>query len=397
MERMLEGRRIVLGVTGGIAAYKAAELTSRLRAAGAEVQVVMTRAAQNFVTPLTFEVLSGAPVHTSLFESGAGVRHVSLASWGELLLIAPATANIIGKAACGIADDPLSTLLLTFSGPVVFCPAMNARMYTNRAVQENMAVLERRGYRFIHPETGRLACGDVGPGRLASIEAILAYVSELFRGQEDFAGLRVLVTAGPTREPIDPVRYLTNRSSGKMGYAIARAARDRGAQVILITGPTALTPPGGVEVLSVETATDMYQAVMAHFPACDVLVMAAAVADYYLPEIAGQKIKKGDKLVLELVPTPDILAAVGKIKDRRVVVGFAAETERLAESAVGKARAKGCDMVVGNDVTVPGAGFEGDTNKAIFAFPDGRIQELPLMDKYVLAHRILDEVKKLRG
>lgn len=394
---MLEGRRIVLGVTGGIAAYKAAELTSRLRTAGAEVQVVMTRAAQNFVTPLTFEILSGAPVHTSLFESGAGVRHVSLASWGELLLIAPATANIIGKAACGIADDLLSTLLITFSGPVVFCPAMNARMYTNRAVQENMAVLERRGYRFVHPETGRLACGDAGPGRLASIEAILAYVSELFRGQEDFAGLRVLVTAGPTREPIDPVRYLTNRSSGKMGYAIARAARDRGAQVILITGPTALTPPGGVEVLSVETATDMYQAVMARFPACDVLVMAAAVADYYLPEIAGQKIKKGDKLVLELVPTPDILAAVGKIKDRQVVVGFAAETERLAEFAVGKARAKGCDMVVGNDVTVPGAGFEGDTNKAIFAFPDGRIQELPLMDKYVLAHRILDEVRKLRG
>jgi len=396
---MLNGRRIVLGVTGGIAAYKAAELTSSLRRAGAEVQVVMTRAAQNFVTPLTLAVLSGNPVHTSLFDGGADVKHVTLAAWAELVLVAPATANIIAKAATGVADDLLSTLLLAFDGPVVFCPAMNTRMYRHPAVQENLAVLERRGCHLIHPEAGRLACGEEGSGRLPATDTIVAYVSRLLAQNRDFSGLKVLVTAGPTREPLDPVRYLSNRSSGKMGYAVARAARDRGAQVVLVSGPTALPAPAGVEVQHVETADEMYEAVMAHFPTCDVLVMAAAVADFRPAERAGRKIKKEKEtdLVLTLVPTRDILAAAGKMKTRQVVVGFAAETERLTELAVSKARAKGCDLVVANNVTVPGAGFESDTNKVIFAFPDGRTQALPLMDKYVLAHRILDEVRLLRG
>ncbi|MGQ9497122.1 MAG: bifunctional phosphopantothenoylcysteine decarboxylase/phosphopantothenate--cysteine ligase CoaBC [Desulfotomaculales bacterium] len=396
---MLKGRRILLGVTGGIAAYKAAEVVSSLRRAGAEVQVVMTRAAQNFVAPLTLAVLSGHRVHTSLFDGDAEARHISLATWGELLLVAPATANIIARAAAGIADDLLSTLLLSFDGPVVFCPAMNTKMYTHSAVQENLSVLERRGCHVIHPETGRLACGAEGPGRLPAADVIVDFLSRLLAQQDDLAGLNVLVTAGPTREPLDPVRYLSNRSSGRMGYAVARAARERGAQVVLVSGPTALPAPAGVRLQRVETADEMYEVVMAHFPDCDVLVMAAAVADFRPAAKTESKIKKdgGKGLVLDLVPTRDILAAASNIKTRQVIVGFAAETERLAEMAVAKARAKGCDLIVANDVTLPGAGFDSDTNQVIFAFPDGRTQPLPLMDKYALAHRILDEIKMLRG
>ncbi|MEW5762184.1 MAG: bifunctional phosphopantothenoylcysteine decarboxylase/phosphopantothenate--cysteine ligase CoaBC [Bacillota bacterium] len=394
---MLGGRRIIQGVTGGIAAYKAAELTSRLRAAGAEVQVVMTRSARQFVAPLTLAALSGNRVHTALFNDEAGIKHVALASWGELLLVAPATANIIGKAAAGIADDLLSTLFLCFAGPVVFCPAMNSRMYSHPAVQDNMATLERRGCFFVTPETGRLACGEEGPGRLAAVETILERVTEILTRKKDLAGMCVLVTAGPTRERLDPVRYLSNRSSGKMGYAVARAARDRGAQVVLITGPTALPTPAGIEVIAVETAEEMCRAVLARFPACDALVMAAAVADFRPAQEKDQKIKKGERLVLELVPTTDILAAVGALRKRQVIVGFAAETECVAAYGVAKARAKGCDLVVANDVTVPGAGFDSDTNQVLFAYPDGRTEALPLMDKLALAHRILDEVRRLRG
>ena len=393
---MLAGRRVLVGVTGSIAAYRAAEVVRGLAREGAETRVVMTAAARRFVSPVTFATLSGHPVATRLF--GGGPVHIELARFAEAVVVVPATANILGKVANGIADDLLSTVLLACTGPVLFCPAMNASMYRHPAVQANIGRLKEMGYHFAEPGTGALACGEEGPGRLAEPEAILEHVRILL-GPKDLAGLTVLVTAGPTREPLDPVRYISNRSSGKMGYAVARAAWERGAQVVLVSGPTALAAPGGFRLQRVETADEMYEAVMVHFPDCDVLVMAAAVADFRPAAKTESKIKKdgGKGLVLDLVPTRDILAAAAKIKTRQVIVGFAAETERLAEMAVAKARAKGCDLVVANDVTLPGAGFESDTNQVIFAFPDGRTQPLPLMDKYALAHRILDEIKMLRG
>lgn len=396
---MLAGKRITLGVSGGIAAFKAAQLVSTLTSGGAEVRVIMTRSAMEFVKPLTFEVLSGHRVHTDLFEpSGDGtVQHIELATQADLLLVVPATANIIGKAACGIADDLLSTVVMAARCPVLFCPAMNVNMYKNPVVQRNLATLRDLGCHFVEPGVGRLACGAQGPGRLADLEAIQEKIELLLAPEGDLRGLTVLVTAGPTLEPLDPVRYLSNRSSGKMGYAVAGAAARRGARVVLVSGPTALKAPPGVELVSVESAAQMYDAVLERFSRADVVVKSAAVADYRPMRAAGQKIKKqAGTLVLELEKNPDILAELGRKKEHQILVGFAAETEDLEDNARRKVAGKNLDLLVANDVTLPGAGFGTDTNIAKLVYPDGTVKPLPKMSKKDLAHRILDEVLELR-
>lgn len=395
---MLSGKNITVGVTGGIAVFKAAQLVSNLKAGGAELHVIMTRSAQEFVTPLTFQVLSGNPVRTDLFEAAYGaVQHIELAAWSDLVVIVPATANILGKVAGGIADDLLSTVIMAATCPVLFCPAMNVNMYDNRVVQRNLAELRNLGYHFVEPGVGRLACGAEGRGRLAELEIIFEKILSLLSPLRDLEGLTVMVTAGPTVEPIDPVRYLTNRSSGKMGYAVAEAAARRGAKVILISGPTTLRPPEGVEFISVETASQMYNAVMEHFPRVDVVVKSAAVADFRPIEVSGQKIKKhADTMSIELVKNPDILAELGSRKKEQILVGFAAETGELEENARQKVVAKNLDFLVANDVTQPGAGFGSDTNIVKFVYPDGCVVPLPLMDKLALAHRILDEALAVR-
>lgn len=395
---VLAGRRVILGVTGGIAAYKAVEIAGRLVKRQAEVQVVMTAAAKDFVAPLALQTITGRPVESDMFvPRTSGVAHIEIARWGEIMVIAPATANVLGKAAAGIADDLLTTVILAFDRPVLFCPAMNTTMYANPVVQRNIQTLTALGYHFLEPCSGRLACGEQGPGRLPAVETIIEAIADL-ASDRDLIGKRILVTAGPTREPLDPVRYLSNRSSGKMGYAVARAARQRGAEVILVTGPTALAPPPGVRAVFVETAAEMRRAVLEHLEGCDAVIKAAAVADYRPREQADTKIKKSREtgsLILE--PTVDILAELGALKRSFVLVGFAAETEQLEERAVAKARAKGADLIVANDVTRPGAGFDVDTNIAVFAYPDGRVSRLPMMEKSALAHRILDEVRDLAG
>lgn len=396
MVKPLTGKRITIGVTGGIGAYKAAELISRLREEGAVVRVVMTRAAQEFIRPLTLQVLSGGAVYTGLFEGADPLPHITLARESDLLVIYPATAHFVGQAAWGLASDLLTTLLLGFEGPVVLCPAMNARMYTSPPVQENLRRLVARGYVVVPPETGRLACGETGPGRLPPPDVAVEFI----RGalvQKDMAGLGVLVTAGPTREALDPVRYLTNRSSGKMGYAVARAARDRGARVTLISGPTALPPPPGISFKAVETAIEMREAVLEAFGAADVVVMAAAVSDYRPAIVSREKIKKGAvPVTLDLVPNPDILEELGRIKGKQLLVGFAAETGDLVAQAQAKALKKNLDLVVANDVRQEGAGFAVDTNVVSLVFRDGQFLELPKMEKYAVAHRILDAVLELR-
>lgn len=397
---MLAGRSVTIGVTGGIAVFKAAQLVSNLKAGGAEVHVVMTRSAREFVKPLTFEALSGNHVHTDLFESSTDgkVQHIELATRADLIVVVPATANIIGKVACGIADDLLSTVVIAAACPVLFCPAMNVNMYKNPVVQRNLATLGELGCHFVEPGVGRLACGTEGRGRLADLDTILDKIQFLLSPQVDLRGLTVLVTAGPTVEPIDPVRYLTNRSSGKMGYAIAGAAARRGARVVLISGPTALQPPHGVTLISVETASQMYNAVMDHFDDADVVVKSAAVADYRPKEAAGQKIKKhGDTMTLQLEKNPDILYELGRRKKHQLLVGFAAETEELETYARQKVEAKNLDFLVANDVTKPGAGFGSDTNIVKLVYPDGTLIPVPKMDKLALANRILDEVQAFRN
>jgi phosphopantothenoylcysteine decarboxylase/phosphopantothenate--cysteine ligase len=396
---LLGGKKVILGVTGSIAAYKAADIAGQLVRHGAGVHVVMTRAAREFVSPLTLEAISGNRVHTEMFAERSGAMvHLDLGRQADLLIVAPATANLIGKVAAGLADDLLTTLVLAFRSPVLFCPAMNPAMYANPVVQRNVAALRAAGYHFCGPEAGRVACGEEGPGRLAAVEAILDRAAGLLRGADDLKGIGVLVTAGPTREPLDPVRYLTNHSSGRMGYAVARAARDRGARVILVSGPTALRAPDGVSLVSVTTAAQMFTAVSRHLPESEVLIMAAAVADYRPATAAPEKIKKGDRpLTLELVPNEDILAYAGRSKKPgQVVIGFAAETGDPGERALDKARRKGADLVVGNDVTRPDAGFDVETNAVVFAFPDGQLLRLPKMDKYEVAWRLLDEVLRIR-
>ena len=392
---MLVGKRITVGITGGIAVFKAAQLVSNLRAGGADVHVIMTRSAQEFVSPLTFQVLSGNHVHTDLFEPAPDgkVQHIELAVHSDLMVVVPATANIIGKVINGIADDILSTVIMATTCPVLFCPAMNVNMYENSVVQRNIASLRDLGYYFVEPGVGRLACGAEGRGRLAELEAIMDKISLLLKRKGDMQGISVMVTAGPTIEPIDPVRYLTNRSSGKMGYAVADAAARRGARVILISGPTALQLPYGVEVINVETAMQMYNAVLKYFPGVDVVVKAAAVADYRPKEMAKRKIKKsGDALTVELERNPDILAELGRTKTTQILVGFAAETEDMENNARQKVESKNLDLLVANDVTLPGAGFGTDTNISKLVYPNGTIISLPKINKTALAHRILDEV-----
>ena len=397
--------RITLGVTGGIAAYKSAELVRRLQDEGHTIQVVMTRAAQEFITPLTFAALSGQRVIVDLFSTSArgenslesAIDHIAVAQSTDLLLVAPATADILAKFARGIADDFLSTLYLASTAPVVAAPAMNVNMWQHEATQENLATLRARGVRIVEPNEGYLACGMTGPGRLASQVEILKAVEEVLRGRQDLDGERVLVTAGPTREDIDPVRFLSNRSSGKMGYAVARAAARRGAKVVLVTGPTAIETPGGVERIDVRSAEDMLRAVEARFPECTLAIFAAAVADYRAVEPSESKIKRTqDALTLRLEPNPDILATVAREKGERLVVGFAAETDSVAENARKKLAQKNADVMVANDVTAEGAGFDVDTNMVTLLSSDGRDLPLPRLTKAEVAERILDEVLRLR-
>ncbi|MEW6696042.1 MAG: bifunctional phosphopantothenoylcysteine decarboxylase/phosphopantothenate--cysteine ligase CoaBC [Bacillota bacterium] len=395
---MPTGKHITVGITGGIAVYKAAELVRSLVKAGANVHVAMTPAAREFMTPLTFEVLTGNPVHGQLFQAGAegGVLHIDLAQQADLMVIVPATANIIGKAAGGIADDLVSTLILAAACPVLFCPAMNVVMYNNPAVQENISKLRQFGYHFADPSEGRLACGTTGKGRLADHETIFHHIEKLLTPQ-DLAGSEVLITAGPTREPLDPVRYLSNRSSGKMGYALARAASLRGARVTLVSGPTNLSPPPAVETIRVETAKEMHHAVLQRFGNVDLVIKAAAVADYRPRETNAQKIKKqGQGMTVEMSQNPDILAELGRLKKpRQLLIGFAAETNDLEKNALAKLNAKNLDLLVANDVTLPGAGFDYDTNVVRIFSKEDPVEALPLMDKNKVAQRILDRAVKM--
>ena len=396
--------RIALGVTGGVAAYKAAELVRRLQQEKLAVQVVMTRAAQEFVTPLTFAALTGEKVITDLFGEKqasanleSAIEHIAVAQRIDLLVIAPATADIIGKLANGIADDFLTTLYLATKAPMIVAPAMNVNMWEHAATQKNLEALRARGVRIVEPDEGYLACGMVGPGRLAGIEAIASAVREALGLKHDLDGVKIVITAGPTVEDVDPVRMLTNRSSGKMGYALADAALRRGAQVVLISGPTELRAPNEADWVPVRSTEEMHRAVRERTKDAHVVIMAAAVADYRPVAPGAQKIKRSEeRLVLELEPTADILAELGREKGPAILVGFAAETERLAENAQRKLAAKGADMIVANDVTQEGAGFDTDTNVVTLFLRDGREKALPKMPKFDVANRILDCVLELR-
>ena len=393
---MLEGKCVVLGVTGGIAAYTACEIVSRLKKLHANVRVVLTEHACRFVQPLTFETLSGNQVAVSAFEHSFEIEHISLAKAADLLLIAPATANIIGKMAHGIADDLLSTTAMAVVCPILIAPAMNCAMYRSAALQENLETLKGRGVLTVGPESGHLACGDEDVGRMSEPETIVARVCELLRGQDDLAGTHVLVTAGPTREMVDPVRFLSNRSSGKMGYAIAEAAARRGARVTLVSGPVALERPRGVETVPVTSTLDLYREVTERAKSADLVIQAAAPADFRPLEAARHKIKKtGEGMTLQLTPNPDVAAQLGRDKhEGQVLVAFAAETDDLIANARKKLDKKNADMVVANDVTQPGAGFAGDTNRVtLVTRSDAR--ELPLMSKRDVADAILDRALEL--
>jgi phosphopantothenoylcysteine decarboxylase / phosphopantothenate---cysteine ligase len=397
--------KIALGVTGGVAAYKAAELVRRLQQEKLDVQVVMTRAAQEFVTPLTFAALTGQKVITDLFSAAgaapanveSAIEHIAVAQRIDLLLVAPATADILGKFAHGIAEDFLSTLYLATKAPVMVAPAMNVNMWDHPATQENLAALRARGVHVVDPDEGYLACGMTGSGRLAATETIARKVCDLLGLRHDFENQTVLVSAGPTCEDIDPVRFLTNRSSGKMGYALAEAAHRRGARVVLVSGPTDLKIPEGVDWVPVRTTEQMHRAVLQYISSANVAIMAAAVSDYRPAAAQEKKIKRGDgSFTLELEPTPDILAELAREKNERVLVGFAAETDKVAENARGKLKRKGADMIVANDVTREGAGFDTDTNIVTFYLRDGREIPLPKMSKLEVANRILDQVLEIQ-
>lgn len=390
---MLSGKKILLGVSGGIAAYKACEIVSRLKKQGAEVRVILTEHAAEFVPETTFEALSGNPVGLKLFgcDGGWEIRHVRWPQGADLFIVAPATANVLAKMANGIADDLLTSSLLAATCPILAAPAMNTAMWQNPATQANLKTLLARGVKTVGPGNGHLACGDSGDGRMSEAAQIVAEAERLLCARKDLAGRKVLVTAGPTREPLDPVRFLTNESSGKMGYAIAEAARDRGAEVTLVSGPVALPAPAGVTVVPVETTEDLFEAVTSRCEVQDIIVQAAAPADFRA-ERAEQKIKKqGDApLVMTLTPTPDVAAAVGARKrEGQFVVAFATETQNLLENARRKLVKKNASLVVANDVTRAGAGFGTDTNIAAFVTAQG-VRELPLMSKRELADCILD-------
>ena len=395
----LKGKNIVLGVTGGIAAYKACELTSRLRKAGAQVYVIMTKHACEFVAPLTFETLSNHPTVTDTFARPDTweVEHIALAKRADVFVIAPATANILAKMAHGIADDMLSTTVLATKAPVLVAPAMNTGMWENIATQDNVKLLRQRGIRFIGPEGGFLACGDTGAGRMSEPSEIYEAIENIMNPKRDMEGLRVLVTAGPTQERIDPVRYITNRSSGKMGYAIADAAAKRGAKVTLVTGPVNLNVPDHVEAVRILSTQDLYDVMTACCPDMDIVIQAAAPADFTPAIVADQKIKKqGDgNLTLTLRQTPDVAAQVGRLKrEGQVLVGFAAETNDVLENAQGKLQKKNLDMIVANDVTAPGAGFDVDTNIVTFVTKEKQ-ETLPCLPKTQVAEELLDRAMRL--
>ena len=414
---MLKDKNIILGVTGGIAAYKCVDLVSRLRKQGANVHVILTKGAQNFVTETAMREISGNPVVTSMWQEiqQYDVEHIAFARLADVVLVAPATANVIAKCACGMADDMLTTTLLATKAPVFFAPAMNTNMYENSITQQNLHTLQERGCHIIEPAAGHLACGTSGVGRMPEPQELVEILADFFAtGKElaqpdetdsrqhlaeglDFSGLNILVTAAGTREPIDPVRYIGNRSSGKMGYAIAEAARDLGANVTLISGPSALPPLAGVNFFKVESARDMRRLVLENFPESQIVIKAAAVADYRVKNVADHKIKKNDEeLTLVLEKNPDILKELGQKKQKgQVLVGFAAETQNLIQYAQSKLEKKNLDMIVANDVSKPQAGFNVDTNLIKLLKRDGSIEELPLMSKKDLAYIILNHVMKI--
>lgn len=396
---LLQGKKIGVGVTGGIAAYKAADLVSSLVKLGADVHVIMTAHAAEFVSPLVFRALTGNPVRSDMFAEPQEreISHISLPSSLDLLVIAPATANIIGKLAHGIADDWLSTAALVVKCRILIAPAMNANMYTNPVVVSNMDRLKALGYEFIAPETGRLACGTEGVGRLADVHTIVDRICSVLTGaRKDFAEVRFLITAGPTREPIDPVRYLSNYSSGKMGYALAEAAANRGAAVTVVSGPAEAPPPANVEIVPVVTAKEMHEAVSERFADADVIICAAAVADFTPSARSPQKIKKSGKgLTLQLDQTPDILGHMGELKGKRLLVGFAAETENLLKNAEAKLRSKHADLVVANEVGNNGNVFGSDTNQVTLVYASGETECWPRMSKREVANRLLDVIKRL--
>ena len=414
---MLKDKNIILGVTGGIAAYKCVDLVSRLRKQGANVHVILTKGAQNFVTETAMREISGNPVVTSMWQEiqQYDVEHIALAQLADVVLVAPATANVIAKCACGMADDMLTTTLLATKAPVFFAPAMNTNMYEYSITPQNLHTLQERGCHIIDPAAGYLACGTSGVGRMPEPQELVEILADFFAtGKElaepdegdslqhlaeglDFSGLNILVTAAGTREPIDPVRYIGNRSSGKMGYAIAEAARDFGANVTLISGPSALPPLAGVNFFKVESARDMRRLVLENFPESQIVIKAAAVADYRVKNVADHKIKKNDEeLTLVLEKNPDILKELGQKKQKgQVLVGFAAETQNLIQYAQSKLEKKNLDMIVANDVSKPQAGFNVDTNLIKLLKRDGSIEELPLMSKKDLAYIILNHVMKI--
>ena len=395
----MKGKKVLVGVTGGIAAYKSAELVRLLIKADLQVEVAMTESATWFVTQLTFETLSGNKVITRMFgRDETPMDHIRCGQDADLIIIAPATANIIGKMAHGIGDDFLSTCMLAATAKTLLCPAMNDRMFLNPAVRDNLDILQKRGFFVMAPGSGELACGSDGPGRLPDPADILERALILL-SEQDLAGFKILVTAGPTTEYIDPVRYITNRSSGKMGYALARAAVRRGAETVLISGPTNIIPPPGILFCPVKTAEDMRQAVFEHRKGCHIIIKAAAVSDYRPRETADQKVKKGaDTLSLDMVKNPDILALLGQSKKDHpsILVGFAAETEALLHNAQKKITAKNLDMIVANDVSRKDAGFQTDTNAVKIIYADGRVEDSPLMGKIDVAHLILDRAKALK-
>lgn len=396
---MLKDKTIILGICGGIAVYKSVELLRLLVKAGASVHVIMTRSACEFVTPLTFQTLSGHPVHTELFNllQEMEIGHITLADRADLVIVAPATANLVGKLAGGIADDLLTTTLMATKAPVLLVPAMNVNMYENPIYQRNEGVLRAGGYHLLEPDCGFLACGWEGKGKMPAPATIFEHAAALL-APKDLAGETILVTAGPTREAIDPVRYISNYSSGKMGYAIARAAYQRGARVILISGPVAIPAPLGVELVSVVTAEEMRQAVLSRLKEATVVIKAAAVADYRPAEVAGTKIKKerSATMTLPLIKNADILAEIGANKEGRLVVGFAAETSDLLENARKKLLSKNLDMIVANDISEAGSGFDVETNRVRFLLPDGEIETLPLLDKSEVAQQLLDRIGRMR-
>lgn len=395
---MLKDINVLLGVTGGIAAYKACDIVSGLKKINANVDVIMTKSATELVSPNTFQALSKNAVITDIFNTPRywNIEHISLAQKAHVLLVAPATANIIGKVANGIADDMLSTTIMASTAKVIFAPAMNEKMYENKIVQQNIEKLISLGYQFIEPESGRLACGDIGIGKLADTNEIIRFIVNIVKSDGDLKGKKILITAGPTREIIDPVRFISNYSTGKMGYSLAEAASARGAEVILISGPTNLRTPPGVKLIKINTALEMYDSVMDNFKEQNIIIKSASVSDYRPEAISEHKIKKNKgNMNLTLVKNPDILYELGKIKGDRMLIGFAAESDNIVKNARDKMLGKNLDFIVANDITEEGAGFGTDTNIVTIVDIDGKIEKIEKSSKVDIAHRILDKAKQM--